>query len=450
MEDPPPADDALEPARVVRGEVSSDGSLGDFLGADGGSLPLWSDEAASEPTTPFLLLRFLAWARATGLLGLSSHGETIVLSLRSGWLVKTASSLETDDEALAMTLLESGILSREKIHRAAVEAESTGRELGRVLYDRRHLEPKAAVRALRQLMRRHVTRAMQMSDATYTFARDDVLGGKRLPTGPAKLAALAALRAYLSAYLKTWHHTELAPALEVYRDRYLEVPPGAQKALPKLGFDKRQRHTAAELIIGAHQPAEITRLSVMSKNRVSRLLFSLGALGLLDAHTEPIAEAAVFSTEQRLALLLEDLGRCDHFERLGSHWTAHVEQIHLERDLLAADFGPSGRYRREPGAASELAEQIWALMEASWAVVRERSRREAYRAQTVDPVRMRHAAQLLIAQARTFEIQTRWDDARRRYEAAQEFFPTEEGKQALATLGTKQKAWLKRQRERSD
>lgn len=430
-------------SRIITGELLATGTPADFIGDD----IMTALDDVEEPTSPFRLLMLLARAEANGILGIRTGEETIAINLSGGLVTKTASDEEDEDEALAAVLINGKLLTREKLIRAAEQADEDDEELARVIFKRGFMDARDMVKALRLALRRQVFRALNAKQASYTFARQDALGKGTLKASPTHTRVQVLLRDYMATFLRAYHHSDLAEALQPYAARWLEVPASHHDYCRRLGFDKREIHTIEELLDGSHRAEEVVRMSVMSKNAVARLLMVCGALGLLSTHDHPTKEAKILSEEERLEQMLHELLTTDHFEVLQCHWSAHIAQLEREFRLLTKEYGPNGSLRTQGPPIATVAAKIWALMEEAWRVLKDKRARVHYRASLLEASQLRHAAELLFDQGRTYQLQHRWDEARERYEASMELAPSERGTKALANLDARMYAWMKKSRE---
>ncbi len=381
------------------------------------------------------------------MVGVRTEEETVAISVAGGHVLKTSTDQEDEDEALAITLIESELLSRERMVRIADHVDQTGESLARSLFSLQVMTAREVVRAMKAMHNRHLRIAMDAKEATFTFARSDVLAGKGVQQGATSVRIRRALNDYLRQRLKTVYHTDLESMLQPLRDLYLRVPDSVQKVAGALGFQKREQHTMESLLDGSHKLDEILRQSVMSKNGAARAMFQMTCLGFVETLEESSRPRVVISDAQKLETTLQQLERSDLFDRLGAHWTTPSLQIRTAYERRQKDYGEGGRYRKD-AETSAVCDRIQALMKDAWATLQNTEARRRYRATLVEDDQVRFSADLLFAQAQTAELQTEFDRAREMYETAMELYPNPKAQRALTALDARQAAWRQRMREK--
>lgn len=432
-------------ARIITGTIRSSGTLADLFGASILDPTVGSFEIAG---SAFRLLLHLAQSNLSGVLAITGPESSVAVSIVGSSIAKTHAEGETEDGAMAVTILENDLLGREKLLRAATQAEASGKSLIKTIFELGFMEPLAVVRLMKANHRRHLATALETREGKFTWAQGDVLPGFAIKLGPAPLPIRTALNELLSDALKAHYYDELEGILTPLREYYLRVPEAIVSKAVSLGFDKRQLHTLESLLDGSYRYDDINRLSVMSRNGVARLIFVLSTLGLLDKLDKSTRVITIHSPEEELAQRLAELESKDFFQRVGSHWSAPQVSNRRAYEARSAEFGPGGTLRTGAPEIGRLASEIWTKMEEAWGRIKSKESRRAYRAGVVETTQLRFSADLMFAQGKTYEIQHDFDKAREVYETAQELHPTEQFEKALKRLDAIEFEWMKRLREK--
>ncbi len=432
-------------SRVITGALTASGTLADYCGH---SILSSTEISLDQPGSVFRLFLRLARGDEDGIVGVWDGQETIAISLTNGYIVKSSSDTEDDDEALALTILEDSLLPRDKLVRAAEHSDNTGAPLARSLFELQLMDARTMVRTLKAVQQRHLEVALAMKEASFTFARGGVLRGKGVKAGPTHLSMTSALQMSLRAALKDFYHGDLDGLLSPLRPFYLRVPERIIKAAGSLGITKRQLHAMEALMDGAHRLADVLQLSAMSHNGIARLVFTLGTMGFLDLLETSTSADTELTEEEVLEALLKRMEHVNHFERLGTHWTTPSKQISVAHSDLRNEYGHGGETHRKGGEIAKLADQILKLVDESWEVLKDADGRRRYRQSILEETQIRFSADLLSAQARSAELQNRYDDAKTLYETAHELHPEKRFMEALKKLQVREFEWLKRKHKK--
>lgn len=434
-------------SRIVTGRVESTGLLVDYVGD---SVLHATQISLEHPGTAFRALLALSAEDDPCMIGFRTADCTIAISVSNGHIVHTSAEDEDEDEALGITLLEESLLPREKIIRAAENAEREGLSLAKSIFSLSLMPPREMVRAIKATIQRHVNRALGSDTADFTVARGALAGRKALRPGPTHVLVKAVLHEYLDNALKLYYAADLDALLTPLKQYYLRVPEVLAERGGLVGFRKREVHTLVALLDGGHRLSEIARLSVMSKNAVFRLIFQLGVMGFLELLDESTHEELVLTEEEQLDQIFREKEAGNLFERLEVHWSTPIRQVKRSCEALADEYGPGSPSRRQGGEVATLAGKIWAQIEQAYEQLKDLKRRQSYRATIVEKTLIRHSADLLAAQARTAELQRRFNDARELFQTAHELDGDPAYIKALRVLDAREHEWMKRKREKQD
>jgi hypothetical protein len=433
-----------EGSRVVSGRVGASGTLADFAGH---SIVHSAQTSLERPGSAFRLLLHLSVTRESGILGITTEDETIALSLSGGHILKTSSDAEDEDESLAITLLEQELLPRDRLVRVAEHVDKSGDTLARSLFAMQVMSAREMVKAYKAMHTRHVFAAVSTKEASFTFARGDVLAGKRIESGPTHIRIRRGLNEYLRQQVRLSDANDLESMLQPLRMWYLRIPPAVIAAAAAVGFSKRDAHMMENLMDGSHQLDHIVHKSVMSDKAANQAIFAMATLGFVELLAESTNPIVIISPAQRLEARLAELQAANHFDRLASHWSTPLGAIAIAYTRRSAEYGSNGKHGADR-ATAPLAREISALLDASWDAIQDLQKRQAYRATLVDAEQMRFSADLLIGQARTAELQRRFEEARELYQTSHELHPNSKTARILAVLDEREAEWRKRLREK--
>ena len=429
---------------IRRGTLQSAGSLTDFMGRDVLSQPHGGDSSVQ---SPFHLVHHLARTRASGMLTVRTAEDVFCLGFKSGKVVCSACESEPQDVGLARLILAEEDMRREKLLRACSVATRNRLPLSKALFEQQMLDPKALVRHQRSLHTRFGSRLLSAEAATFSFIPATALPAKLL-TGPAPVPANAVLRAYLAAELKHAWASDLDAVLAPLRHVYLFVAEADRETAGMYGYGRRDVHAMANLMDGMYKLDDVVRKAALGKNAVTRLLFSLGVMGLLKGLDVPTRSVVEVSQEQELETRISLLMDENEFEQLGVHWSTPPMTMRKVFTQQKKEYGPGGRLQSGSAGVARLAQQLWQIKEAAYSRLRDAATRTAIRAKVVEPVQMRYSAELLYNQSRTAEVRAEWEDGRELLEMANELSPEARFVQALKVLDGREAAWRVRLREK--
>jgi hypothetical protein len=264
--------------RIVTGQLITTNSLWDF----DGDAPFEDIETIDmDYLSPFRLMLCLSNSRIKGMLGVETEDETIVITVSDGNVLKTASSVESDDEVLGRVLLRDRLLSVEKLEDAAERVDATGRDLGHVIFEMKFMSARNMVRAIKATHHERVNRILTASSATYTLAPSDALGG-RITVSPSPERLPRVLSRYLYQALRHYTFEDMKKRFAPIGHCRLVVPQSRKPHLRDHPLAERELHTIDRLLAGSHSMGEIIELSSKLLDQTGRLLLMLFIFDLIE------------------------------------------------------------------------------------------------------------------------------------------------------------------------
>ncbi|MFP6752322.1 MAG: hypothetical protein VB855_11635, partial [Pirellulaceae bacterium] len=221
--------------RYVTGRMYGEGQLDDYV--VGATLSII--RPPTEPFSPFQTVFSFAQNADSGILGVEVPGETIALSLGRGSLIKTASNIVSDDEELLVVIRDSRQLTRTQLEPAIQQCMKSCTPLDQVLFALKLVGARDLVRLWRSVHETRLGRVLRSKEASYTFARADLLGGK-LAGSAVHLDLQAALRKFLSETLENVKDESMAQLLETISGQWIEMNAAGRARAGEIGFSSRE------------------------------------------------------------------------------------------------------------------------------------------------------------------------------------------------------------------
>ncbi len=419
-----------EEKRYSSGSIANRGTLAEFVsGAD-----LATIIPPADPPSTLQVISTIARARETGLLGIDGGGETIALSLGRNAIIKTASSIVSDDEELLDVMRINRTLSASRLEPAVHRCMESGEPLDQVLFEMKLVKPREIVKLLRQVHQVRLYRALGFPKATFTFARADLLGGK-LAGSAVHLDLHAVLRRYLGTALHQGFLNGMAAALDQLKDKWVEMDSAAGARAKEIGFGGRELETMVLIMNGTRRIGDLTNVSALSKAVTTRLIWMSVVLELCVLTDDP-PEAALGTQEDELTTLLKRLQKLDYFERLGSHWSRHPSEAKQHYESTRNTHVPEGKLAKLGGAIEELCARIVASLDEAWATVHSTEKRRAYRNELVPAGTIKTQANTHFNIATTCEFRAEFDEALRLFDTAMDLCQEERAKEGIQRVNT--------------
>jgi len=419
-----------EEKRYSTGSIANRGTLAEFVsGAD-----LATIIPPADPPSTLQVINEIAQSRETGLLGIDGGDETIALSLGRNAIIKTASSVISDDEELLDVMRAQRTLSASRLEPGVHRCMETGEPLDQVLYEMKLVKPREIVQLLRQVHQVRLYRALRFPEATFTFARTDLLGGK-LAGSAVHLDLHAALRRYLADALHQGFLNDMGAALDQLGDKWVEMDSAAGVRAKEVGFSGREVETMVQIMNGTRRMSDLTNVSALSKAVTTRLIWMSVVLELAALTDDPPA-AALGTQEDELSSLLKRLQKLDYFERLGSHWSRHPSEAKKYYEATRTAHTPGGRIAKLGGAIEGLCAQIVATLDEAWATVHSTAKRRAYRNELVPAGTMKTMSNTHFNQGTTCEFRAEFDEALRLFDTAMDLCQEDCAKEGIQRVNT--------------
>jgi len=310
----------------------------------------------------------------------------------------------------------------------------TGETLDHVLYTMKLVKPRVIVQLLRQVHQARLYRAFRFSEAKYTFARADLLGGQ-LAGGAVHLDLHAVLRRYLAEALHKGFINDMGEALEKLGDLWVEMNAASGARAKEIGFSGRELETMVLIMNGTRRVDDLTNVSALSKAVTIRLIFMSLVLELAILTVDP-PEAALGTQEEELITLLRRLEKLDFFERLSSHWSRHPDEVKKYYETTRAIHASDGSIAKLGGTIGELCAQIVASLDEAWDIVHSTSRRRAYRNELVPVGTLKTMANTHFNQGTTCEFRAEFDEALRLFDTAMDLCQEDRAKEGIQRVNT--------------
>ena len=409
---------------ILTSPLHASGGVGDFVGS---SIDAGQDVNALVGESPFRVLYALATRSFTGHVGIRAPEKSYAFKLRRGALIHASSDDATDDEALLSEIFEEGVGATGDIKRAIEHCEKTGADLARSLHKHHALDPAQLAHAIRAVYVKRVEEATEITSGQLFVAPSSAVGESSLSTA-ITLDIVSLLAHVLRNRARRLYYRDLETLLAPILHRYIAVDPAKTALLDTIGLETRERHAIDHTITGEYRVEELFTVSILSKNEVARLLLQLFVFGIADISGQGMVHED--ETHAALARTLKRLLKANHFVRLDGHWSTHPDDLQENFDRLTARYDRLGK-RPE---TTEIAAEIYQLVEGSYQFLKDRKQRIAYRRSMVMEDQLLHSSELIFAQAKAAEFRAQRSLARKLYECVDELFPTPETKACINAL----------------
>ena len=362
----------------------------------------------------------LAVERRTGLLTLELPGGVLKYGFWSkGGPVGWRSEPLNQEEVLGVLLYRAGQVTKEQLQRSLEIMEEQGCRQGEAFIEMGIMSFSQLVMVLQKQCEYVFLKALEEGEGTWMFHLLDELPERFY--NPA-LKASNVLYRRLTRQIEDINTTEIYSELRPSLDRYVFVREEMHEVMGAIGWSKDERRFLDLVQARSWRLRELFSVSNMSRRATARFLYALLDLGFVAFQEEEDHERYMKRITDQIMGKFYRVQKVHHFDVLEVHWISLQDEIEAGYKNMKARYRAAMYHDLTPELEQAL-EAINHKVDAAYAVIRDPTRRRAYREEIIEKDMIVNSADLLAKKGEMAIMRADAVDARACWGKAVELMP---------------------------